>query len=125
MALIIMSFDVVGMERRGDRAGLIEVADIAEKIGIVGYPPDIAFEMTDIDKVETQQRRQQPDVGLGEAIAAQVAAVGQPLLKKIERLEQRADRLLISLLSRREARAVDAVVQRRVDARIERVDFAA
>ncbi len=81
--------------------------------------------MSDIDRVEADQRREQPDVGLGQVVTEQKAPVGEPLLKPIERFEQREHRFFIGGLRGREARLIDAVVERVVDPSIDRVDVGA
>src|ERR1700722_121814 len=84
MALVIVPFDVIGTKGRGDGAGLIKIPDIGGKIRIVGYAPDITFEMADVDEIKTEQRREQPDIGLGDAVAAEIAAPREPLLQEIQ-----------------------------------------
>ena len=79
--------------------------------------------MPDIDDVEAQQRGQEPDIGFRDLVSTEVAALREAGVEKIQGLEQRADRFLVGLLRGCEARLVDPIVDRVVDARIQRVDF--
>jgi len=54
-----------------------------------------------------------------------MAMHGEALLEPVERREQSAHRLLIGALAAREARSIDAVVDGRVDALVQRVDIGA
>ena len=45
----------------------------------------VALEVPVVDGVEARQRREQPDVGLGDRVAHQVAPVGEPVLEPVER----------------------------------------
>ena len=120
VAAVIVRLDVVQIDRPGNARHLIEVAQIVGQVRIVGDPPEIAFEVSDIDRVEADERREQPPVGLGDAVADQIALAGQPLFELVERGEKLPERLLIGFLRRREAGAIDAVVDRRVDQRVDR-----
>src|SRR5262249_56241317 len=66
---------------------------------------------------------EEPPVGFGEPVAAEVTPTGEPLLQPVEGREERHDRLLVGFLGRRETGSVDAVVERLVDAAIDRVDL--
>lgn len=63
------------------------------------------LEVADVDGIEADEGRVQPDVGLGQAVADQVVlAAVEDLLETVERLEELGARLLVRLLLDREAR---------------------
>ena len=53
---------------------LVERARVAPESGIVDERPPIAFEVAVIDRIESHQRRKQPDVGFGQLFADEEAA---------------------------------------------------
>ena len=62
-------------------------------------PPQIALEVAVIDGVEAHQRGEQPPVGLGDALADQIALPREPLLQRVQRREQLAERFLVGGLA--------------------------
>ena len=123
VAGVIVALDVLHVHRLRHARLLIEIAHIAGEVRIVGDAADIAFEMADIDRIEPQQRRKQPPVRLGDRGAGQIAPRRQPLVQPVERLEERADRLLIGVLRGGEAGFVDAVIDRVVNSLVQRIDL--
>jgi hypothetical protein len=115
VALVIVSADMLEIHRRGDAGPLIDVAGIGRQVGIIGDAADVALEVPDINRVEVDQRGEQPDVGLGQVVAEQETAMGQVRLELVQRLEQRADRFLLGDLRDCEACLVDAIVEGVVD----------
>ena len=73
VAAVIVRLDVVQVDRLGHARHLVEVAQVVRQVRIVGDPPQIALEMPDIDRIETDERREQPPVGLGDAVPDKVA----------------------------------------------------
>src|SRR6266481_7084272 len=60
VALIIVALDVLKVESRCNALDPEQGAHVVRKAWIVGNPPDVAFEMADIDGIEPDQRREQP-----------------------------------------------------------------
>ena len=69
-----------------------------------------------IDQVEPDERGKEPPVGLGQAVAHQIAGFAQAILQPVQGTEERYDGAVIGFLCRGEAALVDAVVERVVDA---------
>ena len=63
---IIMPFDMVEIDRLRNPFDLIEIFQVAEEIGIVGYAAKVALEMAMVDGVKTYQCHEQPPIGLDE-----------------------------------------------------------
>ena len=63
---VVMPLDVVEVHSVGDAVGLIEVFEIAEEVGVVDDPPDVAFEMTVVDSVEAYEGDEQAPIGFDE-----------------------------------------------------------
>ena len=76
MALVIVPLDVPHVHGRGDTGHLVKVAQIAGKIRIVDDAPYVALEMTDIDRIETYERREETPVGFRDARTAEVTTRG-------------------------------------------------
>src|SRR5215212_6205797 len=86
VALVIVALDVSHVDGLGDPRRLVEVAQIARQVGIVGDPAQIAFEMPDIDGVEAHERGEEAPIGFGVALAHEVAPFRQALVEPVERL---------------------------------------
>ena len=71
----------------------------------------VALEVAAVDRVEAHERREQPDVGLGERAAGQEAPAGEAVLEPVEGLEDAPMGGPPCLPLRREAGPVDPVVQ--------------
>ena len=104
VAAIVVLLDVAHVHGFRHARPLVKLAQIARQVGIVGYPADVALEVPDIDRVEADERREEPPVGFGDPVAGQVARGAEPLVQRIQCLKQRTDGALIGLLRRREAR---------------------
>lgn len=123
VALVVVPLDVV------DVHGLVHARQGKERVQetrqvrIVHDPAQVAFEVAVIDRIEADQCREQADIGFGDLSACQPVAILQPVFKPVQRVENAAGRFLIRVLRRGEPRAVDAVVQRRIDAVVQRVDL--
>ena len=63
---VVMPFDMVEVHGIGDAVGLIEIFEIAEEVGIVGDPPDVALEMSVIDGVEAYEGDEQAPISFDE-----------------------------------------------------------
>ena len=63
---VVMPLDVVEVDGVGNAVGLIEVFEIAEEIGVVDNPPEVAFEMAMVDGVEAYEGHKQAPIGFDE-----------------------------------------------------------
>ncbi len=63
---VVMPLDVVEVHGVGDAVGLIEVFEVAEEVGVVDDPPEVAFEMAMVDGVEAYERDEQAPIGFDE-----------------------------------------------------------
>ena len=63
---VVVPLDVVEVHGVGDPVGLIEVFEIAEEIGVVDDPPDVALEMAVVNGVEAYERDEQAPIGFDE-----------------------------------------------------------
>lgn len=60
---VVMTFNMIEIDGFGDSWGLINIAQIGEKVWITGDLAKIAFKMTVIDRVEADQGHEEPQVG--------------------------------------------------------------
>ena len=117
---------MVEIDRLGHARNLIEFKHVFEEVRVVPDLLQIAFEMPEIDRVEADERREQPPVRLGRRGAGdEVALLRQQRLEPVERIEQLSEGLLVSPLRRCETAFVDAVVDVIVDVRVDRIDVVA
>src|SRR5207249_11080904 len=87
-----------------------EIAQIILEIGIADAAAQVAFEAAVIDRIEANERGEQPPVGFGDVFAREVALAREPPLELVERAKHRAEGLFVALLRGGEARTIDAVV---------------
>ena len=71
MALVIVVLDVLDIDGLRDPRQVVDFTRVAPEMRIIDNPAQVAFEMTEVDLVKPDQRREQPDVGLGELLAQQ------------------------------------------------------
>ena len=63
---VVVALDVVEVDGVGDAVGLIEVFEVAEEVGIVDDPPEVALEMAMVDGVEAYEGDEQAPIGFDE-----------------------------------------------------------
>ena len=117
-----MHLDMVEMYRLGHARDLIERARVVPQFGEIHQAVAIAFEVAVVDRIETQQRREEPPVCFGDLLAKQEGLRAETALEPVKHREQLLIRFLIGGLRCGEAGAIDAVVDRRIDLRVQRVD---
>src|SRR6056297_4203018 len=84
MAVMVMARDMVEIHRLRHTRPLVEFADVGPERGVVDDPLAVALEMPVIDRVEPDERREEAPVGLGDAVAREVALTGQARFECIE-----------------------------------------
>src|SRR5581483_10167493 len=77
---------------------LVEVAQVVRQVRVLAETAQVALVADVVAGIETHQAREQPPIGFGLDVAADIALRGKPLLEAIERLEQKLDRTVVSLL---------------------------
>ena len=118
-----MVLDVLKVHRVGYVRQLVELARVRKQVRVLGEAALVALEVAVVHGVEAHQRREEAPVGLGDRVVAdEVALAAEQLLELVECREQLGVRLLVRGLARREAGAVDAVVDGVVDALVDGVD---
>jgi len=118
---VVVALDLLHRDGPSHARPLVELARVGPQVGVVDQSPTVAAEVQVVDLVEARERREQPPVGLGHALADQVAALAEQPVEPVEAVEQLAERALVGVLAAGEAGAVDAVVDGVVDARVDRV----
>src|SRR4051812_16793608 len=61
---VVVPLDVIEIDRPGDVRLLVKIAQIVVEIGVIDDAPQIAFEMSVINRIEPHQRAEEPPVGL-------------------------------------------------------------
>ena len=122
MAAIVVVGDVVLPDGGGDARHLVKLARPGPEVRIVAQPLAVALEMRVIDRVEAHGAGEHPPVGLGQPVPGQVAVAGQHVVGPCHCLEDGADGLVIGLLPGGEARAIDPVVEVRINAVVHGLD---
>ena len=73
---IVVTFNVIEIDRGRDPGLLIEVHQITLQIRIIDNPPNVAFEVTVIDNIEPNERAEETPVSFDNALAEQITAAG-------------------------------------------------
>src|SRR3974390_1157164 len=86
MAHVIVPFDMQKVHCRWDSGQLIDVARIGPEIRVIDDPPNVALEMSMIDRVEANERGEQPYIRLGQCVSEQKASMPEAFLQPIAHL---------------------------------------
>ncbi len=123
MGIIVMLFDM--SEIRGVAEGRhgVQAFQVSPQVWHVANAIAVAFEMAVIDRVETDQRCIEANIGLCQPFADQKRMLRKPRFDRIQRGKQRIIGFFISLLRSGKAAAIDAVVDVVINKRIDRIDF--
>src|SRR6266571_6148432 len=82
---VIVTFDVVKVHRLGNARQLVEIEQKTLEVRVINDTAEIAFEVDIIDRVEPDQRTEEPPICLHRFRAEQVTARGQAMFQLIER----------------------------------------
>jgi hypothetical protein len=114
VALGIVALDMLKQRRLAKRRHIpVQVPHPLVDRGITTADiTDVALEVLDIDGIEANDGRVQPDIALGDIFAPveRVGVLGEVLFDAIERFEERQHIAFVGFLLGREAGLVDAVV---------------
>ena len=69
MREIVVTFDVVEVHRIGNAVDLIKIAQIPVQVRVIDDPSDVAFEMAVVDRIEPDERHEEPPVRFERQIA--------------------------------------------------------
>jgi len=125
MAGVVVVLDVGEVHGLGDSRPLVQLAQPVREVRIVLDAAQVALEMPVIYRIEANGSGEQAPIGLGQVLAGQVALLAQSPLHPVEFAKQLVEGFLVGVLGGGEPGAVHAVVDGRVDPRIERIDLAA
>jgi hypothetical protein len=103
VAAVIVILDVMKVHGLAHAMRLIQVSEISWQVPVVLDAADVALEVADIDCVKAHERREQPPIRLGDAIAEEIAVPAQPFVQNVQRFKQLTDVLVIGFLRRGEA----------------------
>src|SRR6516164_11539209 len=110
MGHIVVTLNVIKIDGLGDPIGLIQIPQIRKKIPVVGDPPNIAFEMPVIDRIEPNESHEKSQVCFQQRITEKVSLLLKPGFQGVECMEKQQHRLFVSLLGGSESGPVNAVV---------------
>src|SRR5690606_41847486 len=99
MAVVVMLLDMLEADRLGNARPLIEFAQITGQVGIILDTPDIALEVTVVDRIKPHQRGEQSPIRLGNALPSQVSPLREQAVEPVQGREQRPALLLVDVLS--------------------------
>ena len=63
---VVMPLDVVEVHGVGNAVDLTEIFEVAEEVGVVDNPPEVALEMAMVDGVEAYERDEQAPISFDE-----------------------------------------------------------
>ena len=84
VALIVVTLDVREIRRLSDARPLIELACICPQMRVVDQPANVAFEVSNIHRIEANQRREEAPIRFRYLVARQVSASRQTLLELVQ-----------------------------------------
>ena len=113
---VVAALDAGNVGDLGYARPLVELAQVVRQVVILVYVIAIAFEIAVIGRVEPHQRHVEAPIGFRDPFATQIALLSKQLLQIIQRVEELPERFFVGLLRLREAAAINAVIDRRVDA---------
>ena len=73
---VIMTFDMIEINRLGDTGLLIQVHQVTLEVGVIDDAADVALEVAVINDVKPDERAKEPPIGFDDAVVEQVAAFG-------------------------------------------------
>ena len=85
---VIVPLDVIQIDGFRDAGLLIQIKKVAVQIWIIRNAPEIAFEMEMINRIEANQRAEQPPIRFHNSISKKITARGQSLFQFVESSEQ-------------------------------------
>ncbi len=125
VAGVVVALDMGKVHRFGDARPLVQLAQPVRQVRIVLDSAQVALEMAEVHRIEAHGRGEQAPVGFRQVFPGQITLFAQPPFDPIQLAKQLVECLFIRLLCGGEARAVYAIVDGRVDPRVERIDLAA
>ena len=114
--------DVIHIDRFTHSRILQNACNIGREARIIADLAAVGLEQSVVGRIETDQRNESSNVGLGQVVAEQEVA-GQPLFKIVQHVKDAIHRLVIGGLRGRETGLVHTVVQKVVQARVKRLDI--
>ena len=88
MREVVVTFDVIEVHRIRNAVNLIKIAEITVQVRVISDPSDVAFEVAVVDRVEPDQRHEEPPVRFERQIPKEVSPIRLHSLKLIERFKK-------------------------------------
>src|SRR5699024_7882375 len=110
MTAIVVLLDVVEVHGGRDTGPLVKLAGVIPQIVIIGQPSQIAFEMTVVNTVKTDECGEQTPVCFGQAISEQTGLPSELVFNGIKTGKQFADFGFVDLLLGGKAGLVNPIV---------------
>ena len=110
MREVVVSFDVIEVHRVRNAVNLIEITEIPVQVRVISDPSDVAFEVAVVDRVEPDQRHEEPPVRLERQIPKEVSPIRQHSLQLIERFKEQIGSLFVGTLSSGKPGSINPVV---------------
>ncbi len=107
-----MPFDMLHIDRFFDAGQMDDIPGVTPRFWKIDDPTQVAFEMSVIDRVKADQRREQPDIRLRQKISAQIAGLFEAIFQPVKGVEQGTNGFFVSVLRCGEAGTVNAIINR-------------
>src|SRR5690554_6090664 len=118
-----MLLDMVKVDRLRHAWPLIQFAHIVADGGIIRNTLTVGFEVSVVDRIKADQRREQPPVSLRQSRSSQVTLPGQNLLYPIQCIKKLVIGFLVGLLRGSKSGPIDPIVDRVINALINSVNL--
>ncbi len=90
MHAVVVRLDLVEVDRLPEARRLEQVARVAPQGGQLAQLLAVALEVAVVDRVEPDQGREEPHVGLGDLLTHQVTTAGQAVLEQSSAFQSRS-----------------------------------
>ena len=80
---VVVAFDVVKVHGLSDARLLVEIAEVTVEVRIINDAADVAFEVSVIHRVETDQRAEEPPIRFDNALAEEITPGCKPRFQLI------------------------------------------
>src|SRR5271169_3289941 len=79
MTLIIVSLDVLSIDGFRKAGGLVKIPSVGPEVRVIDDAFQIALEVSKVHQIESHERREQTNIGLGEPVTNQKALPAESL----------------------------------------------
>ncbi len=88
---VVVACDMIEINCVGNPFLLIEIFEISEEIGIIHNAPDVAFEMSMMDRIKSNERHEQAPIRFDKTLTKEISLAGKSFFHEVQRIKQLCD----------------------------------